>query len=60
MENRVSAERLLKHQSDLTRRPWFQTDFNDTYDLIFDLKDARAEIGRLNHKIELLQGPGEA
>ena len=27
--------------------------------LASDLKDARAEIDRLNHKIELLQGPAE-
>ena len=27
--------------------------------LEFALKDARAEIDRLNHKVELLQGPGE-
>ena len=32
----------------------------ETRDIIADLKDARAEIDRLKHKVELLQGPVEA
>ena len=54
MEYRVSDEDLDSFAPD------YKATNRDVEDLVVDLKDARAEIDRLNHKVELLQGPGEA
>lgn len=58
MEYRVSDQHLdhLKEENGRCE----EIIFSEKRDLIADLKDARVEIDRLNHKIELLQGPGEA
>jgi hypothetical protein len=57
MEQRIN-DRHLEHLEDENKR-CEDLMYCETRDIIADLKDARAEIERLNHKIEILQGPGE-
>ena len=58
MNQRITPE-VLDYMVKAYSPPSKTYDDSVTGRLALDLKDARAEIDRLNHKVELLQGPGE-